>query len=64
MTAARLKPHDTRPMRSYPASTRINHAARLMRCYPVTTRINSVAHDDEECSAPVELAKVQNSLFS
>jgi putative SOS response-associated peptidase YedK len=38
--------------------------ARLMRCYPVSTRINSVAHDDEECSAPVELAQIQNRLFS
>jgi putative SOS response-associated peptidase YedK len=37
--------------------------ARLMRCYPVSTRINSVVNDDEECSAPVELADVQNSLF-
>jgi putative SOS response-associated peptidase YedK len=33
--------------------------ARLMRCFPVSTRINSVAHDDEACSAPVELAEVQ-----
>jgi putative SOS response-associated peptidase YedK len=38
--------------------------ARLMRCYPVSTRINHVAHDDEECSAPVELARIQNRLFS
>jgi putative SOS response-associated peptidase YedK len=38
--------------------------ARLMRCYPVSTRINSVANDDAECSAPVELAPIQNSLFS
>ena len=38
--------------------------ARLMRCYPVSTRINHVANDDEECSAPVELAEVQNRLFS
>ncbi len=38
--------------------------ARLMRCYPVSTRINSVAYDDEECSAPVELAQIQSSLFS
>jgi putative SOS response-associated peptidase YedK len=36
--------------------------ARLMRCYPVSTRINSVVNDDEECSAPVELA-TQNRLF-
>jgi putative SOS response-associated peptidase YedK len=38
--------------------------ARLMRCYPVSSRINSVANDDEECSAPVELAQTQNRLFS
>jgi putative SOS response-associated peptidase YedK len=38
--------------------------ARLMRGYPVNTRINHVANDDEECSAPVELAQVQNRLFS
>jgi putative SOS response-associated peptidase YedK len=37
--------------------------ARLMRCYPLSTRVNSVAHDDEECSAPVELAEIQNRLF-
>jgi putative SOS response-associated peptidase YedK len=38
--------------------------ARLMRCYPVSTRINHVVNDDEECSAPVELAQIQNRLFS
>jgi putative SOS response-associated peptidase YedK len=38
--------------------------ARLMRCYPVSARINHVANDDEECSAPVELSQIQNSLFS
>ena len=38
--------------------------ARLMRYYPVSTRINHVANDDEECSAPVELSQIQNSLFS
>ena len=37
--------------------------ARLMRCYPVSTRINYVANDDEECSAPVELAQIQSRLF-
>jgi putative SOS response-associated peptidase YedK len=42
-----LKPYDT----------------RLMRCYPVSTRINHVANDDEECSAPVELAQIQSRLF-
>lgn len=43
-----LKPFNTRVMRSYPISTRINHAV----------------NDDEECSAPIELAQVQNQLFS
>jgi putative SOS response-associated peptidase YedK len=38
--------------------------ARIMRCYPVSTRINSVANDDEECSAPVEVAQIQDRLFS
>jgi putative SOS response-associated peptidase YedK len=38
--------------------------ARLMRCYPVSTRINRVANDDEECSVPVELAQMQDRLFS
>jgi putative SOS response-associated peptidase YedK len=37
--------------------------ARMMRCYPVSTRINHVANDDEQCSAPVELAQIQNRLF-
>ncbi len=31
--------------------------ARLMRCHPVSTRINYVGNDDEEWSAPVELAR-------
>ncbi len=38
--------------------------ARLMRCYPVSTRMNSVVNDDVECSAAVELAEVQDGLFS
>jgi len=38
--------------------------ARLMRCYPVSTRINHVAHDDEECSRPEEIAQTQNRLFA
>src|ERR1039458_8344756 len=38
--------------------------ARLMRCYPVSNRINHAANDDEGCSAPVELAQIQNRLFS
>jgi putative SOS response-associated peptidase YedK len=38
--------------------------ARLMRCYPISTRINSVTNDDEDCSAPVELAQIQDRLFA
>jgi putative SOS response-associated peptidase YedK len=38
--------------------------ARLMRCFPISTRINHVANDDEECSRPVELAQIQDRLFS
>lgn len=38
--------------------------ARLMRCFPVSTRLNHVANDDEACSAPVELAEIQDRLFS
>jgi hypothetical protein len=38
--------------------------ARLMRCYPINTRTNHVANDDEECSTPMELAQIQNRLFS
>jgi putative SOS response-associated peptidase YedK len=38
--------------------------ARLMRCYPVSSRVNHVANDDEECSRSVEIAEVQNPLFS
>ena len=41
-----------------------SYDAQLMRCYPIGTRINHVANDDEECSAPVALTQVQNSLFS
>jgi hypothetical protein len=37
--------------------------ARSMRCYPVSSRLNSVSNDDPECSAPVELAEVQNRLL-
>jgi hypothetical protein len=39
-----------------------SYDARLMRCYPVSTRVNSVVNDDELCSAPVELAQVQDRL--
>ncbi len=42
-----LKPYDT----------------RLMRCYPVSTRLNHVANDDEECSRPVQIAEAQDRLF-
>jgi putative SOS response-associated peptidase YedK len=38
--------------------------AERMRCFPVSTRINHVANDDEECSAPVKLAQIQDRLFS
>lgn len=37
--------------------------ARLMRSYPVSSRVNHVANDDVDCSAPVELAQIQNRLF-
>jgi putative SOS response-associated peptidase YedK len=37
--------------------------ARQMRCYPVSTGVNHVGNDDEECSAPVELARIQDRLF-
>lgn len=37
--------------------------SRLMRAYPVSTRINHVANDDEECSRQVEIADPQNRLF-
>ena len=37
--------------------------AQSMRCYPVSTRINHVANDDEECSAPVEVAQTQARLL-
>jgi hypothetical protein len=36
---------------------------RLMRRYPVSTRVNHVATDDAECYAPVEVAETQNRLF-
>jgi hypothetical protein len=37
--------------------------AGLMRRFPISTRINHVANDDEECSALVEVAGVQNRPF-
>jgi len=38
--------------------------ARLMRCYPISTRIHHVVNDDPECCVPVEVAQIQNRLFS
>jgi putative SOS response-associated peptidase YedK len=38
--------------------------AGLMRCYPISARINQVANNDQACSAPVELAQLQDRLFS
>jgi putative SOS response-associated peptidase YedK len=38
--------------------------AGVMRCYPISTRINSVVNDDAGCSAPVELAQIQDRLFT
>ena len=37
--------------------------SRLMRCYPVSTRINYVANDDAECSAQIQLTGTQAGLF-
>jgi putative SOS response-associated peptidase YedK len=37
--------------------------ARQMHSYPVSTRVNQAANDDAECSAPVEIAQPQPSLF-
>jgi putative SOS response-associated peptidase YedK len=36
----------------------------LMRTYPVSTRINHAANDDAECSAPTEPTESQAGLFS
>ena len=38
--------------------------ARLMRGYPVSSRVNSVVNDDAACAARVELAPIQDTLFS
>ena len=38
------------------------YEARLMRSYAVGNRINHVANDDEECSVPVELNPLANSI--
>jgi putative SOS response-associated peptidase YedK len=37
--------------------------SRIMRCYPVSSRVNNVINDDKECSAPVELTEVKGGLF-
>jgi hypothetical protein len=39
-------------------------AGTRMRRLLQSTWINGVVNDDAECSAPVELAEIQNSLFS
>jgi len=36
---------------------------RMLRRYPVSTRVNHVAHDDAECSAPVE-SQTSPTLFA
>lgn len=38
--------------------------ARLLLCHPVSTRINHVANDDAECSCPLDLAHIQDRIFS
>ena len=38
--------------------------ARLMRGYPVSSRVNSAVNDDAACAARVELAPIQDTLFS
>jgi len=48
MSSELLKPFETRQMRSYPVSGRINH----------------VTNDDEECSRPVALTEEQPGLFA
>jgi hypothetical protein len=35
----------------------------MILLHPVSTRINSVANDDAECCAPVELVQIQDRLF-
>src|SRR5579863_4402440 len=37
--------------------------ARLMRSFPVSTRVNHAANDDTECSTPIEVAQSQQLLF-
>ena len=39
--------------------------SRLMRCYPVSSRINQVQNDDPECSKPIKLpTRLQRQLFA
>jgi putative SOS response-associated peptidase YedK len=39
--------------------------ARLMRSFPVSTRINHAANDDPECAKPLEIeAPPQGQLFA
>jgi putative SOS response-associated peptidase YedK len=41
------------------------YVARPMRCYPVSARINHAANDDPECATPVEIAAPsQGRLFA
>lgn len=37
--------------------------SKLMKRYPVSTRVNLVANDDPECSAPVDLPTANATLF-
>ncbi len=37
--------------------------SKLMKRYPVSTRVNLVANDDPECSAPVDLPAATATLF-
>jgi putative SOS response-associated peptidase YedK len=37
--------------------------ARLMRSFPVSTRVNHAANDDAECSTPIKIAQSQQLLF-
>jgi putative SOS response-associated peptidase YedK len=39
------------------------YEALAMRAHPVSARISSVANDDPECSAPVEVPEAQARLF-
>lgn len=32
--------------------------SRLIRCFPVSTRVNHVANDDEECSKRVGMTRI------